>query len=217
MTIDAERFEGGAAAGRLAGRRAFITGANSGIGEATARLFAAQGARVALVARRREELERVAADLPHAAAFPVDVADRAALLGALDAAEGALGPIDIVVNNAGIADPVALEDLTPDRWERTIAVNLSAPFHLSREAGLRMRGRGGGHIVNVASDQATVAMPGMVHYSTSKAALVGLTRGSRLSSHRLCSSTPLPPGPSTRRCRISSSRWKPIPRPRERG
>jgi NAD(P)-dependent dehydrogenase (short-subunit alcohol dehydrogenase family) len=165
------------AEGRLAGRRALVTGASSGIGEATARLLAAEGAGVALLARRTRELQRVAADLTSAVAVPADVADHREAIDALDAAEAQIGPVDILVNCAGVIGPVPLEDLTPPIWDQTLAINLSGPFYLGREAGLRMRERGGGHIVNVASDLAFTAMPGYVDYCAAKAGLVGLTRG----------------------------------------
>jgi len=166
-----------AADGRLAGRRALVTGASSGIGEATARLLDAEGASVALLARRTGELRRVAGDLTGAVAVPADVSDHREAIEALDAAEEQIGPVDILVNCAGVIGPIPLEDLTPPIWDQSLAVNLSGPFYLGREAGLRMRGRGGGHIVNVASDLAFTAMPGYVDYCAAKAGLVGLTRG----------------------------------------
>jgi NAD(P)-dependent dehydrogenase (short-subunit alcohol dehydrogenase family) len=161
----------------LSGRCALITGASSGIGEATARLFARSGARVSLVARRAEELERVAEGLEHAIVIPTDVADHRAVLRAIEETESRLGPIDIAVSCAGVIGPTAIEELTPEVWHRTIGINLSGAFHVGREAGLRMRSRGGGHIVNVASDLAVTAMPGYTDYSAAKAGVVGLTRG----------------------------------------
>jgi NAD(P)-dependent dehydrogenase (short-subunit alcohol dehydrogenase family) len=166
-----------AAEGRMAGRRALVTGASSGIGESAARLLAAEGARVGLLARRAAELRRVAADLPGAVAVPADVSDHRQVLDALDAAEAAIGPVDVVVNCAGVIGPTSLEQLTPAVWDQTLSINLSGAFYLGREAGLRMRRRSGGHIVNVASDLAFTAMPGYVDYCASKAGLVGLTRG----------------------------------------
>jgi NAD(P)-dependent dehydrogenase (short-subunit alcohol dehydrogenase family) len=83
----------------------------------------------------------------------------------------------VLVNCAGVIGPVPLDDLTPQIWDQTLAINLSGPFYLGREAGLRMRRRGSGHIVNVASDLAFTAMPGYVDYCAAKAGLVGLTRG----------------------------------------
>jgi NAD(P)-dependent dehydrogenase (short-subunit alcohol dehydrogenase family) len=166
-----------AAEGRLAGRCALITGASSGIGAATAALFSAEGAAVALLARRAEELERVAAPLDRAIALPTDVSDYPAVLAAIDAAEERLGPVDIAINCAGVIGPTSLTELTPEIWARTIGINLSGSFYVGRETGLRMRERGGGHIVSVASDLAFTGMPGYVDYSASKSGLVGLTRG----------------------------------------
>jgi NAD(P)-dependent dehydrogenase (short-subunit alcohol dehydrogenase family) len=163
--------------GRLAGHRAFVTGASSGIGEATARLLSAEGAAVGLVARRRQELERVASGLRRAAVAPADVADHAAVVRALDQTEAELGPIDIAVNCAGVIGPTSLSELTPEVWQRTIAVNLSGTFYVGREAGTRMLRRNGGRIVNVASDLAFTALPGYTDYSASKAGVLGLTRG----------------------------------------
>jgi NAD(P)-dependent dehydrogenase (short-subunit alcohol dehydrogenase family) len=161
----------------LYGRCALITGASSGIGEATARLFAREGARVSLVARRTEELHRVAADLDQAIVVSTDVADHRAVHDAIEKTESCLGPIDIAVSCAGVIGPTAIEELTPEVWQRTIAINLSGAFYVGRETGLRMRSRGGGHIVNVASDLAATAMPGYTDYSAAKAGVVGLTRG----------------------------------------
>jgi NAD(P)-dependent dehydrogenase (short-subunit alcohol dehydrogenase family) len=165
------------AAGRLAGRRALITGAGSGIGESTARLLAAEGAQVGLMGRRAGQLQRVAADLPGAVTVPADISDYGQVLAALDATEAAIGPVDIVVNCAGVIGPTPLDRLTPAIWDQTLAINLSGAFYVGREAGLRMRARSGGHIVNVASDLAFTAGPGYVDYCASKAGLVGLTRG----------------------------------------
>jgi NAD(P)-dependent dehydrogenase (short-subunit alcohol dehydrogenase family) len=163
--------------GRLAGRCALVTGASSGIGEATARLLSAEGAAVGLVARRHQELERVARGLRSATVAPADVADHAAVVRAIDQVEAELGPIDIAVNCAGVIGPTPLSELTPEVWQRTIAVNLSGTFYVGREAGTRMRHRGSGQIVNVASDLAFAALPGYTDYSASKAGVVGLTRG----------------------------------------
>ena len=163
--------------GPLSGRVALVTGASSGIGEATAARFAAEGAAVALLARRRDELERVASGIERAAVLPTDVSDHAAVARALDAAEQALGPVDIVVSAAGVIGPTPLAEMSAAVWDTTIAINLSGAFYVGREAGLRMRDRRGGHIVNIASDLAFTAMPGYTDYSAAKAGVLGLTRG----------------------------------------
>lgn len=157
-------------------RRAMVTGASSGIGEATARLIASAGVPVALVARREEILHRLAAELAGAIAVPADVADDDAVHAAIEHAEASLGPIDLLINCAGIIGPTPLEDLTPEIWRHTIAVNLSGTYYTSRELGLRMRSRSGGDIINVASDLAYTAMPGYADYCAAKSGVVGLTR-----------------------------------------
>lgn len=162
--------------GRLDGRLALITGASSGIGEATARVFVREGARVALLARRTEPLERLAAELGDAAtAVVADVADPDAVAHAVDETVKRLGGLDAVVNSAGIAKPVALADLDPNAWRETIDVNLSGSFFVARETGLRMV-NGGGTIVNVGSELSVLGMPMYVAYCASKAGVIGLTK-----------------------------------------
>jgi NAD(P)-dependent dehydrogenase (short-subunit alcohol dehydrogenase family) len=163
--------------GRLAGTRAFVTGASSGIGAATATLLAEEGAAVALVARRGDELMRVAEGLPRALPVVCDVSDHAAVLAAVELAEAELGPIDLAVNCAGVLKPASLDELTPEVWAWTIGINLSGSFYVGRELGLRMRARGDGQIINVASDLAFTGMAGYVDYCASKAGILGLTRG----------------------------------------
>jgi NAD(P)-dependent dehydrogenase (short-subunit alcohol dehydrogenase family) len=162
---------------RLAGRHAFVTGASAGIGLATARLLSLHGATVGLVARREPELLRIASELEQASAVPTDVTDHEAVQRAIDATEAAWGPIDLVVNSAGTCIPTSIEQLTPEVWSRTISVNLSASFYVSRETGIRMHAGAGGHIINIASDMAFMATPGYVDYCASKAGVLGLTRG----------------------------------------
>ncbi len=124
-----------------------------------------------------KNFKRVARGLRSAAVAPADVADYAAVVRTIDQVEAELGPIDIVVNCAGVIGPTPLSELTAAVWQRTIAVNLSGSFYVGREAGTRMRHRGGGQIVNVASDLAFVSLPGYTDYSASKAGVLGLTRG----------------------------------------
>jgi NAD(P)-dependent dehydrogenase (short-subunit alcohol dehydrogenase family) len=162
---------------RLAGRHALITGASAGIGLATARLFSQEGATVGLVARRGPELRRIAGELERAVAVPADVADHQAVRRAIDDTEAAFGPIDLVVNSAGVIGPTAIERLTAEVWSKVIATNLSGSFYVGREAGLRMRRGTGGHIINIASDLAFTAARGYVDYCASKAGVLGLTRG----------------------------------------
>lgn len=157
--------------------RVLITGATSGVGEAAAKLFAEKGAKVALLGRRAEELHRVSAEIGTAArGFVADVADPASATAGVRAAIDAFGGLDVVVNAAGVAVFALLEDLDVDAWREVIDTNLSGTFHVSREAALYMREAGGGSIVNVASDLASMGAPGLTHYSAAKAGVVGLTR-----------------------------------------
>src|SRR5262245_9087268 len=108
---------------QLAGKRAIITGASSGVGKATAELFVAEGARVRLMARRADRWRGIAAGLgERAMALPADVADDKAVTGAVEACIRKNGSIDIAVNSAGIDGPSRLEDLTPEVWRRQLDV-----------------------------------------------------------------------------------------------
>ncbi|MGO4246229.1 SDR family NAD(P)-dependent oxidoreductase [Paenarthrobacter sp. RAF54_2] len=176
--------------------RVLITGATSGVGEATARLFANRGARVALLGRRSAELQRVAQEIGDGAHTVVaDVAHSDAVKNAVRGAVHALGGLDIAVNAAGVAGHVALEDLTEDLWREVLDTNLSGTFYVSREAALHMRRSGGGAIVNVASDLAAMGVPGLVHYCAAKAGVVGLTRAMALELAPLVRVNAVCPGP----------------------
>lgn len=164
--------------GQLNGQVALITGASSGIGAATARLFVEHGACVALVARRQAPLDALAAELgPGAVAIPADVTSPAEVARAIDETEQTLGAVDIAVNSAGIAEPAPVEDTDADTWHRVIEINLFGTFHVCREVGLRMRNAGGGAIVNVGSELSHIGMSWYVAYCASKAGVLGLTRG----------------------------------------
>ena len=157
--------------------RVLITGATSGVGEATAKLFAQRGARVALLGRRPAELKRVAEEIGAGAHEVVtDVADADSVRNGVYGAIHSLGGLDVAVNAAGVASYVALQDLVARRWHEVLDTNLSGTFYVAREAGLHMRRSGGGAIVNVASDLAAMGVPGLAHYCAAKAGVVGLTR-----------------------------------------
>jgi len=162
---------------KLAGARVVITGASRGIGAELARSLAAKGARVVLVARSREPLEKLAADLD-GEAFPADLTDASALEPLVHAIE-AEGPIDVLVNNAGIDLTGALIDVRPQEIEQLYAVNLLAPVLLSRAVIPAMVARSRGHIMNVSSLAGTNMLPGVVPYSSSKAGLSHFTAGLR--------------------------------------
>ena len=163
--------------GRLAGRRALLTGATGGIGPVIARAFAAEGARLALVSRSVEKLEALAGELDGARGFPADVADRAAVDAAVAEAAGALGGLDTVVNAAAIDTSWhRVGELPVDEWDRAIAVNLSGTFYVCRAALPLLESAGGGSIVNVTSVAGLRAWEEDAAYNASKAGVELLTR-----------------------------------------
>ena len=160
---------------RLASRHALITGGASGIGLATARLFLAAGAKVALLDRDARALARVAGELG-VPGIPVDVADAEATAAAVDAAATELGALDAVVNAAGISRVASPTETTPALWREVMAVNLDGPFHVCRAAIPHLRRAGGGSIVNLASAAGLVPRANYSAYGASKGGLVMLTR-----------------------------------------
>lgn len=163
----------------LSGRVALITGASSGLGAHFAKLLAAAGARVALCARRKDRLEALAAEIGDGAtAVEMDVLEEESIVAAFDAAERALGPVDTLVNNAGMNERAMAVDVTAAQFDRVMDVNLRGPFLCAREAARRMMARGEkqGRIVNIASIGALKVLPGLAAYCTSKAALVMLSK-----------------------------------------
>lgn len=161
-------------------RVALVTGGGRGIGRAIALAFAREGLTLAVAARSREHLEEAAGSARalgvRAEAFEVDVSDVAALAPLVEGVAAALGPVDVLVNNAGIAEssPFARTDQT--LWERHLRVNATAPFFLARAVLPGMLGRGWGRVINVASIAGLVGAAYISAYTASKHALVGLTR-----------------------------------------
>jgi len=153
----------------LAGRTAVVTGGSSGIGFAMARALSGAGARVTLVARRPEPLERAVAAIGGAtSAIAADLTDRAAL--------ATIPVADILVNAAAVNRRPPLDQLTEEDWDVTLAANLTAPFLLGQRFGPAMAARGWGRIINVVSQQAFRAYGNSGAYGASKAGLVALTR-----------------------------------------
>jgi short-subunit dehydrogenase len=162
----------------LRGKRVLITGASRGIGEALTWRFAGAGATVALVARSADAIEKLAADLG-GTAHPADLADRAQVEHLVQRVEDEAGPVDVLVNNAGIDITKSIVDYTSDELARIVQVNLTAPMELARQVIPGMLQRGGGHIVNISSLAACGLYPGLTAYSTTKAGLSHFTAGLR--------------------------------------
>jgi len=166
--------------GILEGRVVVVTGASSGIGEACAIVFARKGAKVVLAARRAERLEALVSKLEgfgaQALAVATDVTDEAAVQNLFDRAVERFGTVDVLLNNAGIADSTATHELELDLWHRVIETNLTSAFLCSRAALRVMRGKGRGRIVNIGSISARVPRANSPAYAASKWGLDGLTR-----------------------------------------
>jgi short-subunit dehydrogenase len=147
-----------------------ITGASSGLGEALAREFSRAGAKVTLVARRRQELERIARELPgESFVAPHDLSDPTRAADWISDAEAALGPIDVLISNAGFLTLGPVSSFDPDEGERMINVNMLTPARLIRALLPAMIARGHGTIVNVTSVAAFVSIPGWAYQAASKA------------------------------------------------
>jgi len=160
---------------RLDGKVAIVTGGGTGIGAATARLIAAEGARVVVTGRRAEPLRAVAAETG-ALAIPGDVADPAHAPALVAAATERFGGLDVVVANAGVGFGLAAGDVQDEPWQRTLDVNLSGPLRIVRAALPAMLERGGGSIVLVSSTSGFVAATESAAYVSSKHGLIGLAR-----------------------------------------
>jgi NAD(P)-dependent dehydrogenase (short-subunit alcohol dehydrogenase family) len=165
----------------LQDRVALVTGGASGIGRATAHALAAAGARIAVVDRdatgAEQAAEEIRQDGARAKAFAVDLADASAIDPAVEAVIAEFGRIDILVNAAGISTHVGIVESSEEIFDRIIAVNLKAPFLLTRAVGRHMIERGGGgRIINLSSSAGSRATAAPAAYAASKAAINGLTR-----------------------------------------
>lgn len=159
----------------LQGRSVLVTGGASGIGAEIVRAFAAQKARVAFVDIDAAAGSAVAAETG-AAFHPLDLTDIPALRTTLGAIEAAAGGIDVLVNNAGRDDRQALEGVEPEDWRRLLSLNLDHQFFATQAVAPGMTRRGGGSVIMFGSISWMRGRPGMVGYTTSKAAINGLTR-----------------------------------------
>jgi NAD(P)-dependent dehydrogenase (short-subunit alcohol dehydrogenase family) len=169
----------------LAGRTALVTGASSGLGQHFAQVLAGAGARVALAARRIDRLQaledRIKAGSGSAKAVALDVTDRASVARAFEEAEAELGPVSIVVNNAGVPSGSFFARTSEEEWRGVMAVNLDGVFRVGQEAARRMAAGGaGGSIINIASILGFGAIKSLSAYAASKAAVVSLTKSMAL-------------------------------------
>ncbi|MCU0960726.1 MAG: SDR family oxidoreductase [Pirellulaceae bacterium] len=165
---------------RLAGQVAWISGATSGIGAATARLFAQEGACVALVGRRKHLCEAIAEDIRalggRALALACDVSREGEIRDSIEQAVAAFGGLHIVVNNAGMVQVKMVHECTVDDWDLVMGVNVRSMFFATKHALPHLRRNRRGYIVNVGSISSFVGQAQTPIYTTSKHAALGLTR-----------------------------------------
>jgi NAD(P)-dependent dehydrogenase (short-subunit alcohol dehydrogenase family) len=164
----------------LSGRTALITGGSRGLGEAMAVALAASGASIALVARDVARLEKVKAALVESGAraefFAADVTNEQEVVSTCEAVQKALGPVDILINNAGTNIRKKITDFSLAEFRSVIDSSLTSTFLMSRGVVPHMRGRGYGRIINMTSIMSHVSLPERTAYSSAKAALLGFTR-----------------------------------------
>ena len=161
----------------LSGKVACVTGASSGLGRQAADVLVRAGARVVGVARRADALaDWCKTDGNHKACVAADLADRANIATIAEQIAAPFGAPDIVVHAAGLNTREVADDVTPEGWDATLAINLAAPFFLTQAFVPAMRAKGWGRVVNFASLQTTRAVPGGIAYGASKAGVGQLTR-----------------------------------------
>ena len=161
----------------LTGRKALVTGASGGIGEAIARQLHGRGATVGLHGTRVERLEALAAELgERAMMFPANLSDRDAVSALGKEAEDKLGGVDILVNNAGITRDGLFVRMSDDAWDQVLEVNLTAVFRLTRELTHPMMKRRHGRIINITSVVGVSGNPGQANYCAAKAGMIGFSK-----------------------------------------
>jgi gluconate 5-dehydrogenase len=165
----------------LSGRRALVTGSTRGIGLALAGGLGRAGASIVLNGRDAAALDAAAAQLKAASVTATgkafDVTDRAAIVAAVDAIEAEQGPIDILINNAGMQHRAPLEDFPEEAWHRLMRTNLDSAFFVGQAVARHMIARRRGAIINVGSVQSELGRPGIAPYAASKGGLKMLTKG----------------------------------------
>ena len=164
---------------RLGGRVAVVTGGASGIGQAITARLAQEGALVAVLDIREatETMELVRATCPRAKSVVADVSSPEQVASAARVVFETLGPVDVLVNNAGIYPSRPFSQLTIEEWSKVFAVNVESMFLTCQAFVPQMRARNWGRIVNMTSNATSLAFEGLTHYMSSKMAIVGLTRG----------------------------------------
>lgn len=186
--------------GQLAGRVAVVTGAASGIGAAIAALYAREGAALAMLDRDPARVETVAAGCRAAGVavttHAADVTDEEAMVAAVDAAAATHGGIDILVSSAGILDETPFLEMDLATWNTTVAVDLTGVFLAARAVAPHLVARGGGRIINVASQLGIKGGVNLAHYTAAKAGVIGLGKALalELAPHRILVNT-IAPGP----------------------
>ena len=188
----------------VAGRKAIVTGAASGMGRATAHLLAREGAHVAVTDLDQTACDKIvgeieAAGFSTARAYAMDMSDNAAIAATAKTIIDDLGGLDIVVNNAGMALPSPIDgDDYPAHWEKSLAVMLEGPQVLIRESLAALRASDSARIVNIASTEGLGGSAGNSPYTAAKHGIIGLTKGWRLNwANRALPSMPFAPAPFT--------------------
>ena len=164
----------------MAMRTALITGAAAGIGRACSLRLAREGVAIGVLDMNLEGCERVVGEIKaaggKAVALQANIADRAQVIAAVGKLRSALGPVTIVVNNAGITGFGAFKDITDEQWDRMMEINLKGTFIVTQVVLPDMESAGWGRIINISSSSAQSGAVSMTHYSASKGAVISLTR-----------------------------------------
>jgi 2-hydroxycyclohexanecarboxyl-CoA dehydrogenase len=165
---------------KFSGKVVIVTGGGGGIGGASCKRFAQEGAKVAVFDMNLEAARKVASAITavggHATAFECDITNRNAVDQAVNAVEASLGPIDVLVNNAGWDVFKPFTKTTPDQWDRLIAINLTGALHMHHAVLPLMAARKSGRVVNIASDAARVGSSGEAVYAACKGGLVAFSK-----------------------------------------
>src|SRR5947199_7846164 len=178
----------------LTGRRVLITGGASGIGAATAKRFLEEGSAVVVLDRDAQARDRIRHELPGlAGTVEADVSNLKQVQEAFDDAIRLMGGVDVLINNAGISIRHNFLDITPEEWDKVIAVNLTAVFYMAQAAAQHMWEREGGVILQTASTNGITGYPFYADYNATKAGVIELTRSMALElapKTRVCSFAP---------------------------